>query len=189
MALYVLSGMHKGAKIMTPNRLETRPATSLLRGMVFDSCQLLIEDARILDLFSGSGAMGIEGLSRGANFVTFNDLSPECTKIIHANLRHLHLEDKADVLTLDSFQLLTRLQPPLPYDLILLHPPYPIGVEGYTRLLELVHTRADLLAEGGRIFLEVSGPLDKALAPVIERLFHVHKRKGRSTWILYQLTP
>ena len=68
MALYVLSGQYKGFKLATPKRRETRPATSLLRGMVFDSCQDIIEGARVLDLFSGSGAMGIEALSRGASY-------------------------------------------------------------------------------------------------------------------------
>ncbi len=184
MALYVLSGKYKGFKLAAPKRRETRPATSLLRGMVFDSCQEITEGARVLDLFSGSGAMGIEALSRGASFVTFNDLSQECVETIRQNLKIIDRVDAGEVFKVDAFSLLERLKKD-PYDLILLHPPYPIGLAGYTRLIDLITTKKNLYSENTHFFLEVPGKLEKTIAPLVENSFKIIKCKSRSTWALF----
>ena len=188
MTLYILSGKYKGFKLVTPKRRETRPATSLLRGMVFDSCQELIDGARVLDLFSGSGAMGIEALSRGAAFVTFNDLSEECVKASRANLKIIGKENEGEVFRIDAFSLLDRLKQE-PYDLILLHPPYPIGLSGYTRLIEQLGQKKHLYSPSTHLFLEIPGQLEKSLTLLIEKHFNIIKCKSRSTWALFHLTP
>ncbi len=187
MSIYVISGKHKGRKIETPARRETRPATSLLRGMVFDSCQTIIQDANVLDLFAGSGAMGIEALSRGAGFVLFNDLSGECNEAIRKNLLTLDEVKKAQVFQTDAFSLLESISDERKYDLVLLHPPYPIGIEGYTRLILLLSTKLSIVADDGVIFLEIPGKLQKELTPLIEKHFSIKKCKSRSTWALFTL--
>lgn len=186
MTIYILSGKHKGRKIATPQRIETRPATSLLRKMVFDSCQFKIPNARVLDPFAGSGAMGLEAISRGASFVTFNDLSGECIETIKKNLTSI--KENGEVFQMDAFALLENLNPEKPYDVVLLHPPYPIGSEGYEHLIEIIYKREDILfSDDASIYLEIPGKLEKHLTPILEERFHIKKCKSRSTWALYHL--
>ena len=187
MSLYVLSGKYKGHKLFTPQRKETRPATSLLRKMVFDSCQMHIENARVLDLFSGSGAMGIEALSRGAHFVTFNDMSEMCIEVIKENLKKIHQKTTFEIYKEDAFILLERLKSTPAYDLILLHPPYPIGFPGYVRLITALHKQSHLTHDDTLIFLEIPGQLELQLSPIIAAHFQILKTKSRSTWTLFIL--
>ena len=187
MVVYVLSGKYKGQKVLTPDRVETRPATSLLRSMVFDSSQTFIEGANVLDLFAGSGAMGIEALSRGASSVTFNDLSGDCIEAIRENLNRIDATSDAEVINSDAFSVLENIPSTPQFDLILLHPPYPIGYDGYLHLIELMSKRKDILTPDAHIFLETPGKIEKELTTIIEIHFKIKKCKGRSTWSLFHL--
>lgn len=128
----------------------------------------------------------MEAFSRGASFVTMNDLSGECVETIRKNLAQVG--EVAEIYQMDAFALLETLQVEKPYDIILLHPPYPIGEEGYLKLIETLKSRKEVLChEETSIFLEVPGKLEKALTPVIKEAFHIKKCKGRSTWALFHL--
>jgi len=85
----VLAGIYKSKKIETINNADTRPMMSKVREAIFNSIQFMVEDKDVLDLYSGSGSLGIEALSRGANYVTFVDLSKECILILKKNVEKM----------------------------------------------------------------------------------------------------
>ena len=85
----VLAGIYKSKKIETINSPNTRPMMSKVREAIFNSIQFMIEEKDILDLYSGSGSLGIEALSRGANYVTFVDSSKECILILKKNVESM----------------------------------------------------------------------------------------------------
>lgn len=120
----IIAGSAKGCHIEAPNRRATRPATGLVRGAVFSMLANLTEDwDEVLDLYSGSGAMGIEALSRGAGHVDFVEHSPECCAIIKANLEKTKLGDGAHVYRTQVEKAITFLDKE--YGIIIMDPPYP----------------------------------------------------------------
>lgn len=147
----IISGKFKNQKIITPKGLETRPTSSRLREAFFNICQHYIEDARFLDLYAGSGAMGLEALSRGAVWATFIDASREATSAIRQNIKQFNLADKSSVLCGDALQLAKRL-PELqePFQIIYLDPPYE---KWDLSLLECIDS-SSILAPGGYLFIE-----------------------------------
>ena len=85
----IISGKYKGRTIQTINDSSTRPMMGIAREGIFNSLQFSFKDSDVLDLFAGSGSMGIEALSRGANYVTFIDNSKECIDKIKYNLKDI----------------------------------------------------------------------------------------------------
>ncbi len=85
----VLAGIYKSKKIETINNTDTRPMMSRVREAIFNSIQFMVEDKDVLDLYSGSGSLGIEALSRKANYVTFVELSKECILILKKNVENM----------------------------------------------------------------------------------------------------
>ena len=85
----ILAGKYKSKNIQTINSSSTSPMMSKVREAIFNSLQFLIEDKDVLDLYAGSGSLGIEALSRGAKFTTFVEKSKECTDVLNNNLKNL----------------------------------------------------------------------------------------------------
>jgi 16S rRNA (guanine966-N2)-methyltransferase len=185
MQLKILGGQLKGRNIKTPNIPSTRPITSLLRKSIFDSLQFSIEGTRILDLFAGSGAIGLEALSRGSTFACFIDNNPLAINCIRENLEALTLKNSAWVIQKDAFTYLEEYDRE-PFDILFIDPPYPIGLEGYTRLLHLLSTSKALTLES-RILLEAPSQIGKSLTPLITSLFTIKKERKTSTTILFHL--
>lgn len=120
----IITGSAKGCHIEAPNRRATRPATDLVRGAVFSILENLADDwTDVLDLYSGSGAMGIEALSRGAGHVDFVEHSPECCAIIKQNLAKTKLADEAHVYCTEVLRAISFLEKE--YGIIIMDPPYP----------------------------------------------------------------
>lgn len=120
----IIAGKAKGCHIEAPNRRATRPATDLVRGAVFSILENLAADWNdVLDLYSGSGAMGIEALSRGAGHVDFVEHSPECCAIIKNNLEKTKLVSEAHVYCTEVLKALLFLNKE--YGIIIMDPPYP----------------------------------------------------------------
>jgi 16S rRNA (guanine966-N2)-methyltransferase len=113
----IIAGSAKGCQIEAPNRRATRPATGLVRGAVFSML------ANLTDLYSGSGAMGIEALSRGAGQVDFVEHSAECCAIIKANLAKAKLGEAAHVYCMQVERAISFLDKE--YGIIIMDPPYP----------------------------------------------------------------
>ncbi|MBA7683483.1 hypothetical protein ES703_91850 [subsurface metagenome] len=94
----VIAGKAKGHRLKAPKGTATRPATDLVRGAIFSILETITEDwAQVLDLFSGSGALGIEALSRGAGWVDFVEREPRCCDIIRQNLEKTKLTAQAHI--------------------------------------------------------------------------------------------
>jgi len=142
----ILAGIYKNRTLATPKGKQTRPTSSKMRGAVFNILQNQIEGAHCLDLFAGSGAMGLEALSRGAASATFIERDREAIRCIQQNLKTLGAE--GTVIKADALNGLKRLDKQ--YDIIYVDPPYDLEI---TPLLERLPA---VLAEGGMILLEQS---------------------------------
>ncbi|PIS00224.1 MAG: 16S rRNA (guanine(966)-N(2))-methyltransferase RsmD [Chlamydiae bacterium CG10_big_fil_rev_8_21_14_0_10_35_9] len=152
MSLKVTGGIYKGRKIACPKNIA-RPTQSIMRQSLFNSIQTSILDAFFLDLFSGSGIMGIEAISRGAKYVTFVDKSPLAVKVIKSNLSSLQIQIDHQVISNDAIAVISQLD--TPYDFIYLDPPYKIAVEIAPKVLYQLQKR-NILKDDGSIFLEMS---------------------------------
>ena len=143
----VITGSAKGRKLESLPGLETRPTAEVVKEAVFSMVQFEIEGSNILDLFAGSGQMGVEALSRGARYCVFVDNSRACAVVQRQNLAHTKLTDKARVVTSDAVSYLRGTSGP--FDIAFIDPPY---LKGYAvKLLPLV---ADIMSEGGVILYE-----------------------------------
>jgi len=119
----VIAGKAKGHRIKAPKRAATRPATDLVRGAIFSILETTTSNwSRVLDLFAGSGALGIEALSRGAGWVDFVEHEPRCCSIIRENLEKTKLAAQAHVYCCSVAKAISFLDKE--YSIILMDPPY-----------------------------------------------------------------
>lgn len=120
----VVAGTAGGLRLAAPDGQTTRPTSDRAREATFNSLGSLgvIEEATVLDLFAGSGAMGIEALSRGATHATFVDNDERARRAIRANLESTKLDDQATVVAADVFTFLSTVGHQ--FDLAVLDPPY-----------------------------------------------------------------
>lgn len=120
----VIAGAAKGHRLDAPPGRGTRPTSDRVREALFSSLQLRLPGARVLDLFAGSGALGIEALSRGAASATFVERSRAAHRTLIANLERTGLSDDAAVILGEARAELRKGLPGAPFDLALLDPPY-----------------------------------------------------------------
>lgn len=150
MTLRIIAGERRGTHLAAPSGLETRPTLGRVRESLFMILQHDLPEARVLDAFAGSGALGLEAISRGASHATFIEQGRPALDALAANIRKLGWEDRTRVLTREALTLFRQPQPPDrdPYDLIFLDPPY--GKDLCARSIELLagHLDAWLTADG-----------------------------------------
>jgi len=119
----VIAGTAKGYRLKVPQETTVRPATGLVRGAIFSMLAVLTDDwSQVLDLFSGSGSLGIEALSRGAGWVDFVDRNPRCCAIIKQNLERTKQQTQAHVYCCSVAKALSFLDKE--YSIIIMDPPY-----------------------------------------------------------------
>ena len=123
----IITGSAKGRHLKMPGGGKTRPAMDKVKGSTFNIIASLVEDARFLDLFAGSGNLGIEGLSRGGSYAAFVDTSRECTRTIRENLELTRLADRGAVYTMDCLKFVQTVDLP-PFDIVFIDPPYLKGL-------------------------------------------------------------
>jgi 16S rRNA (guanine(966)-N(2))-methyltransferase RsmD len=145
-AMRVISGSARGRKLKTPETYDIRPTTDNVKESIFNIIQFDIEGRRILDLFAGTGQLGIECLSRGADSVVFIDQSKDAVKIVKDNLKTCGLN--GTVLQQDSLGYLRACGK---FDVIFIDPPYDSGL--YQPALEIINS-VDILSDGGIIVCE-----------------------------------
>ncbi len=145
----VIAGHARGSRLSSLDGLATRPTTDRVKESMFNIIMPYLRGSVALDLFAGSGALGIEALSRGAETCTFVDSSREAVEIIRKNLEHTRLLDRAEVFREEADGFLRRTKGT--YSLIFLDPPYKGGL--YTPILCRIQTRG-LLQEDGIVILE-----------------------------------
>ena len=120
----VITGTARGRRLQTLEGNDVRPTTDKVKEAVFSSIQFDIEDRRVLDLFAGSGQLGIEALSRGAKSATFVDLNPEAINVIKANIKTTGFEGVSKIVRTDCFSYLAQTREEFDiYSKKLLQPP------------------------------------------------------------------
>jgi len=149
--LKITGGEFCGRLIQTPKDLKTRPTQARLRQALFNSLQTVIPGARVLDLFAGSGALGFEALSRGAESVVFVETSRTALKLIEKNAELLGVKNQVTVLSETVKHVWSLLKSSPPFDLVLADPPYEDGWEDFL-LSEMPWN--ELLTDAGYFCLE-----------------------------------
>lgn len=149
----VISGSARSLPLKTVEGMDTRPTTDRIKETLFNMIHNDIPGCRFLDLFSGSGAIGIEALSRGASICYFVDNSRKAAACINGNLKFTHLEDRAVVLQSDMRSAISRLRSQEAFDIIFMDPPYLKDLE--KEALELLSDAA-CVDEDTLIIVEVS---------------------------------
>jgi len=144
-------GFLRGRVIHTPSHNATRPTQARLRQALFNSIQAHTESARVLDLFAGSGALGFEALSRGAQDVVFVEKAKTTAALIQKNANLLKVTDQIQVITGAVEKTLEKLSHLGPFDLVFADPPYG---DGWEILLLNDYSWESLLSEKGLLCLE-----------------------------------
>lgn len=125
----IITGSARGIPLATLEGNATRPTSERVKGAIFSSLQFELAGRRVLDLFAGSGQMGLEALSRGAASVTFADASPEAMAVVKENATRCGFFDKCRYLISD-YRNVIRKAGDAQYDLIFIDPPYATGAAG-----------------------------------------------------------
>lgn len=142
----VITGSARGRRLREPQGMDIRPTTDKVKESIFNIVQFDIPGRRVLDLFAGTGQLGIEAASRGAESVTFVDSSKTAAKLVKENLAHCALQGQVHQMDAVSFLAVCGQ-----FDLIFIDPPY--GSELYDKVLESI-IKFDILSEGGIIVCE-----------------------------------
>lgn len=172
----VIAGTARSLQLKTPEGLDTRPTTDRIKETLFNMIQFDIPNTSFLDLFAGSGAIGIEALSRGAKEACFVDSSKEATDCIEYNLIHTKFKDQAEVFKQDVFVALARMEYQKKFDFVFMDPPYKKELE--QRVLEYLGT-SSIIDEDSTIIFEAS--LDTDLSFLDRLPFDVLKIKQYKT--------
>ncbi|MFW5739938.1 MAG: 16S rRNA (guanine(966)-N(2))-methyltransferase RsmD [Myxococcota bacterium] len=152
----VVGGLHRGRKLRVPAGKSTRPTTERVREALFNVLGPSVQDRVVLDLYAGSGSLGIEALSRGAARVVFVEMARTAADVIRANLAGLGLTDpsKAQLVQRPIERSLDILRSAGPFDLCLVDPPFAAVRDG-TALQALDHVaKAGVIAQDGRCIVE-----------------------------------
>ncbi len=146
----VITGSAKGTRLQTLDGLETRPTAEKVKEAVFSSIQFDLEGRYVLDLFAGSGQMGIEAISRGAAGATFVDSSRDAVRVVTANVKKCRMEEQSEILLRDYRAFLLGPHTHT-YGVVFLDPPY--GTPQLKRALRTLET-VDIVAKCGIIVCE-----------------------------------
>lgn len=149
----VIAGSAKGRPLLALEGEEvTRPTADRVKEAVFGRIQFELADSRVLDLFAGSGALGIEALSRGARSAVFVEKNRAAAQVVRKNLENTGLAGRGRLLEMDYLDALERLEGP--FDFIFMDPPYRSGY--YEPALCRIRER-NLLSSGGMVIAEHDG--------------------------------
>lgn len=153
----VISGSAKGISLKTPEGLSTRPTADRVKEAMFSIIQFDIPGAYVLDLFGGTGQLGIEALSRGAKSAVFTDKQESACKLIKENLKRTKFDSCGQVICTDYLSFLKNCKEK--FNIILLDPPY---IEEFLEISLKFITEIDILQTNGIIVTE--RPLEKELS-------------------------
>jgi 16S rRNA (guanine966-N2)-methyltransferase len=193
----VVAGEAKGRRLKSPRTAGTRPIEDRVKTALFDILAARVEGARFLDLFAGTGSVGIEALSRGAAFATFIEIDSRVLRVLRTNLELTGLQARAETLRADAFHFLAAQErtvgaqraiaattaPRPPYDIIYVAPPQ--YRELAARALAALD-RSPLAAPGALVIVQIH-PRERAglLAVPLTRLLLQDERRYGSTQLLF----
>ncbi len=156
--LRLTGGAFRGAKLYGVHGNDVRPALGIVRKSLFSILGDRVQDARVLDLFAGTGSVGFEALARGAREVLFIDNDDRCVQALKKNVEHLRLEGRVKVARMNAFGAVALCRRfPEPFDLVFVDPPYKYWDGGRTRerLFQVVEQIAlEHLAPDGCVVVE-----------------------------------
>ena len=179
--LRIISGERKGRVIQTLEGINTRPTSDRVKESLFNILMLMLPNSSILDLFSGSGNLGLESLSRGAKDAVFVEKNSAALKILRQNCKTLDYLDRAQVLPYDVIRAINQLsKEDKSFDIVFMDPPYDKGFEVPT-ILSL--DEADLVKEDGIIVVEHL--YENHLPHTVGRFVQYDMRKYRGTAISF----
>ena len=179
----VISGKSRGKKLIALESKNTRPTLDRVKEALFSKIQNRIPEATVLDLFAGTGALGIEALSRGAKEAVFCDIEPEAIKIIKKNVQGTKNLEKSIIMNLDYKGTLEKLSiQHKKFDIIFLDPPYKtnFATESLKKII-----MSNLLTEDGIIIIETDdiSKKEEILREVEVDIFD--ERKYGSVWLIF----
>ena len=175
----IIAGTNRGLKLATPKGREVRPILDRVRESLFGVLRNDLEGANVADLFAGTGVIGLEALSRGAERCIFIERDPRCIATMKENIRRARAEDRAIVVRSDAFRSADRLAENGPLGLVFVDPPYRLlrSPRNLDKVLSLV-TRlgeADILAAGATVILR--SPADAAVPANVGPLTKADSRR------------
>lgn len=147
----IITGSARGTKLATLDGEATRPTSERVKEAIYSMIQFELVDSWVLDLFAGSGQLGLEALSRGAEKAHLIDKSPEAVNIIKQNAQKTHLYNRCRVLAMDWAEYLRSSKGLYKFDFVIVDPPYSTGI--IQEVLKQLPD-CDLLSDGARIIIE-----------------------------------
>lgn len=177
--LKIIAGEYRGRVLKTPEGKQVRPSSGLLRGVIFNVLGDFVAGKKVLDIYAGSGALGIEALSRGAAEVTMVEADRATVGLISQNLELLKVQDKARVIIQDALEFISSSGGK--YDIILADPPYLANVS--SQILDLI-SKHDLLAPGGILVIQ-HHRAEKIVSETEKLVLWKNKRHGKSSVEFY----
>lgn len=178
----IIAGRAKGRKLASPKGLDTRPLTGRAREALFSSLGSVVVDAKVLDLFAGSGSIGLEALSRGARSAVFVERNAAAVAVLEKNVEALGLG--GEVVCGDVARLGQLIPGRAGFDLVFVDPPYATSAEEVTAILRAV---SDVVVSGAQVI--VHRRAGDRLAESIESLSATSQRRyGDSELWSYQAT-
>lgn len=192
MTLKIAGGVYKGLRLETPPSHITRPTAEMLREAVFNICQHKIEDALFLDLYAGSGAMGIEALSRGAKKAVFVEKNPLALTALKKNIEKVSANTQTQIFPYDIQLALKKIKDHL-FDLVYIDPPYGEKTEELRSEKALRHIlefldQGTLLDSEAWVLIEFSSysKMDFSTLPLNTLKWHNTRTFGRSHLHLFK---
>ncbi len=176
----VIAGQAKGHNLKAPEGLATRPTSDKVKGSLFSMLTGSVYGSRVLDLFAGSGALGIEALSRGSESCVFIDMEKDAISCINANLEHTKLSAKSKVLKTDSIKFLETCTGT--FDVIFIDPPYNKGLA--EKALKIIEQR-ELLAPNGVVSVE-RDEIEGEIKGILKLNCIKNKKYGRISLKIYK---
>jgi len=174
----VIAGKYKGLKIQTINKTATSPVMSKMKESIFSSLQFELNNAEVLDLFAGSGSLGLESLSRGAFSCVFVEISKEAVEIITENLKSI----EEDVIIENNDVLTWINQSKNKYDLIFVDPPFEFSSMRVSLLLDSIYKN---LKDTGKIIVHRHSSSDRT--NIVKKLeLDKEKTFGQSVLSIYK---
>jgi 16S rRNA (guanine966-N2)-methyltransferase len=188
----IIAGEHRGRRIEAPPGLDTRPMLDRVREAMFSTLGDRVVDAGVLDLFAGSGSLGLEAASRGARAVRSIEKDPRAVSILRRNIQTLGLEDRVEVVRGDALrpELWRSGEEPAAIDLAFLDPPYSRieSLEDRDAVLGAMSSLLrDVLAHGGALVIHVPARATRSLA--VEGPWRRDERRYGNSGLLYLYKP
>lgn len=181
----IISGLRRGHKFDGPGGRELRPTSDLVREAIFNILRDEVDDRLVVDLFAGTGALGLEALSRGASRAIFVERDRETVALIRRNLATLRFEDRSTVVSSDAYRWVAsfRTRPGEPV-LVLIDPPYRDLEAQPKRMKRFVAAVLERLSPGSTVLLESRRPLDESVLEDPSRW--ETRRYGSTTLSIYR---